>query len=91
MYTVLIWGTGRDYNSHFNCIRLLELQGQISVVGVTSDDKSITASIDGYPFVRKSDIRSLDFDYCIVAVKDGGGGFLSSPPKPNGLEWQNQN
>ena len=68
MYNVLIWGTGNEYNTYFNCIRLLELKGQISVVGVTSNDKDINSSIDNYPFVHKDDIYSLDFDYCIVAM-----------------------
>ena len=68
MYNILIWGTGYVYNTCFNCIRLLELKKQISVVGVTSDDKSINTSVDNYPFVNKEDISSLDFDYCIVAM-----------------------
>lgn len=68
MYNVLIWGTGREYNNYFNCIRLLELKGQISIVGITSNDKDINTSIDNYPFVQKEDINSLDFDYCIVAM-----------------------
>lgn len=53
MYNILIWGTGHEYNNYFNCIRLLELKEQISIVGITSDDKDINTSIDGYPFVKK--------------------------------------
>ena len=68
MYNILIWGTGREYNSYFNCIRLLELKGQISIVGITSNDKDINTSIDNYPFVKKEDVNLLDFDYCIVAM-----------------------
>lgn len=68
MYNILIWGTGREYNKYFNCIRLLELKKQIYIVGVTSNDKDINTSIDYYPFVRKEDINSLNFDYCIVAM-----------------------
>lgn len=68
MYNILIWGTGSEYNKYFNCIRLLELKGQISIVGITSNDKDINTSIDNYPFVKKKDINSLDFDYCIVAM-----------------------
>lgn len=68
MFNVLIWGTGHEYNHYFNCIRLLELKGQISIVGVTSNDKDINSSIDDYPFVQKADINSLNFDYCIVAM-----------------------
>ena len=70
MYNILIWEIGREYNDHFNCIRLLELKEQISIVGVTSNDKDITTSIDNYPFVKKEDVKSLDFDYCIVATKN---------------------
>lgn len=68
MYNILIWGTGHEYNNYFNCIRLLELKEQISIVGITSDDKDINTSIDNYPFVKKEDINSLNFDYCIVAM-----------------------
>lgn len=68
MYNILIWGTGREYNKYFNCIRLLELKEQISIVGITSNDKDINTSIDNYPFVKKDDVSSLNFDYCIVAI-----------------------
>lgn len=68
MHNILIWGTGREYNKYFNCIRILELKEQISIVGITSNDKDISTSIDNYPFVQKKDINSLDFDYCIVAM-----------------------
>lgn len=70
MYNILIWGTGHEYNTYFNCIRLLELKGQISVVGITSNDKDINTSIDNYSFVQKEDVNSLDFDYCIVAMEN---------------------
>lgn len=69
MYNILIWGTGYEYNNYFNNIRLLELKGQISVVGITSNDKEINTFIDNYPFVHKENIKSLNFDYCIVAMR----------------------
>lgn len=68
MYRILIWGTGDEYNRYFNCVRLLEFKGQIAIVGITSNDKDINISIDNYPFVKKEDVNSLDFDYCIVAM-----------------------
>lgn len=68
MYRILIWGTGHEYNNYFNCIRVLELTDQISIVGITSNDKDINTSIDDYPFIQKEDINSLDFDYCVVAI-----------------------
>ncbi len=46
----------------------MELKEQISIVGVTSNDKDINTSIDNYPFVKKEDVNSLNFDYCIVAM-----------------------
>lgn len=70
MYNVLIWGTGREYNNYINCIRLLEFKEQIVVVGITSNDKDITVSIDNWPFIQKEDVYSLSFDYCIVAMAD---------------------
>ena len=65
---MLIWGTGTEYNKYYNCIKLLEYKEQISIVGVTSNDKDIHSSIDNYPFIKKSSILSIDFDYCIVAL-----------------------
>lgn len=70
MYKVLIWGTGREYSNYFNCIRLLELREQVTIVGITTNDKDINTSIDNYPFVQKEDVASLYFDYCIVAMAD---------------------
>lgn len=68
MFNVLIWGTGAEYNRNFNCIKLLEYKGEISVVGVTSNDKDVTVSIDNYQFIKKDEIPSLNFDYCIVTI-----------------------
>lgn len=70
MYKVLIWGTGAEYSIYFNCIKLLELKKEIKIVGVTSNDIDIKNSIDGYPFFRKEEISSLQFDYCIIAIKN---------------------
>lgn len=70
MYNVLIWGTGREYNNYINCMRLLELKEQITIVGITSNDRDINISIDNYPFVKKEDVYLLDFDFCIVAMAD---------------------
>ena len=70
MYNVLIWGTSREYNNYINCMRLLELKEQITIVGITSNDRDNDISIDNYPFVKKEDVYLLDFDFCIVAMAD---------------------
>lgn len=69
-YRVIIWGTGREYNTYFNCLKLLELEQQIEVVGVTSNDTNIKKHIDGYKFIPKDGLKSCEIDYCIVALKD---------------------
>jgi hypothetical protein len=70
MNRILVWGTGGEYNKYFNCLKLLEFKGQISVIGVTSDDQDGYTVIDGWPFLAKSEIEFLDFDYCVVALED---------------------
>jgi uncharacterized protein (DUF1919 family) len=70
MNRILVWGTGIEYNNYFNCIKFLEQKGQMSVIGVTSDDLNMHTVIDGYPFFSKSEIPFLDFDYCVVAMRE---------------------
>ncbi len=68
MYQVIIWGTGHCYNRFFNMVKLQELTGAVKVVAVISDDRDIKDHIDSYPYVRKEEAASLEFDYCLVAI-----------------------
>lgn len=68
MYNIIIWGTGLCYARCFNSLKLQEAMGRVKVLAVTSNDKEIRTSLDGYPFLAKKDIVTLDFDYCLVAI-----------------------
>ena len=70
MYNILIWGTGRLYNQYFNLIKYYEEKKEISIIGVVSNDVEINNTIDGYTFYKKHHIKKLNFDYCIVAIKN---------------------
>lgn len=70
MYNILIWGTGQGYNDHFNLIKYFEGKGEISIVGIISNDKEIENMLDGYKFYKKSQIKELKFDYCLVTIKN---------------------
>lgn len=72
MYNIIVWGTGTEYNQYFNLLKYYEKIGEISIVGVTSDDVEIDNEIDGYRFYPKSCVCNLNFDYCLVAIKDFG-------------------
>lgn len=64
---VLIWGTGLLYNKYKNVISFYEEKGEIDIIGVTSNDNFYTR-IDGYTFIKKSEIVSTKFDYIIVTA-----------------------
>lgn len=69
MYRVIIWGIGHLYNQYINCIHMQELLGKLMVQGVTSDERDVMM-VDGYRFVPKTEIDSVEYDCCVVAVKD---------------------
>lgn len=69
MFKIIIWGTGKGYNRHFNLIKYFELIGEITVLGITSNDKGIS-TLDGYRFYQKPQIKILEFDYCLTIVMD---------------------
>ncbi|MDE7430498.1 MAG: DUF1919 domain-containing protein, partial [Lachnospiraceae bacterium] len=69
MYKVIIWGIGHLYNKYINCVRMQELSGSLVIQGVTSNDKNISM-VDGYHFISKDEISIIEYDYCVVAVKD---------------------
>lgn len=64
---LIVWGTGTYYNKYMNQMSLYEKNGEIKIVGITSNDKYYT-DIDGYPFIPKQDVSSEDFDYIVVTA-----------------------
>lgn len=70
MFKIIIWGTGYEYNRHFNLIKYFEMIGEISILGIMSDDKEIKNTLDGYRFYKKNQIENVKFDFCLVAIRD---------------------
>ena len=64
---VILWGTGILYNKYINSISFYEMNGDIEILGVTSND-SYYGRIDNHDFVKKQDLRSINFDYIIVTA-----------------------
>ena len=49
IYNVLLWGTGIVFQRNIQLIKFLESQSMISVVAITSNDKSFSYIINGRP------------------------------------------
>lgn len=64
-YKCILWGLGQDYNRYINLIRYYVLQNNIEVIGVTSNATSYK-KVDGYPFLKKSELKDKEFDFVIV-------------------------
>lgn len=63
MNRIILWGTGRQYNSiSFDIICKL-LEGQI--IGITTND-SIDGTIDGIPIINREELKSVSCDYIVV-------------------------
>ncbi len=69
MYKIFIWGIGYLYNKYINCVRIQELTGNLVVQCVTSNEENI-CMVDGYRFIPKEEIGSIEYDCCVVAVRD---------------------
>jgi hypothetical protein len=66
MYKVIIWGTGTFYNQYLNHIKYQELLNTIEVQAITSNETTLS-TLDSYKFIPKSEIKHIEFDYCLVA------------------------
>jgi len=69
MKKVLLWGMGKCFSEHIYTIKYYEIIGKIYVLGVTSN-MSAYQEFDGYKYIRKSDIKTVEFD-CIIVMADG--------------------
>lgn len=70
MFNIIIWGTGKEYNRRFNLIKHFEMTGEISILGIMSDDEEIKNTLDGYKFYKKDQIGNVEFDYCLVTIQN---------------------
>lgn len=68
IYKAIIWGCGRDYGTFSEYIYREVAANRLTIMGITSAN-TIYKSIDGYPFIEKSELKNIDFDFIIVAAK----------------------
>lgn len=62
---IFIWGIGKDYGKCITILKYLECIKDIQIVGITS--KTVYGgSIDGYRFIRKDQLTSIEFDYLLI-------------------------
>lgn len=67
---VIIWGTGEDYAKIYNQIKLEELRNNLEVVALCCRKQDLKSdTVDGYKVCCKDDLKSIDFDYIIIANK----------------------
>lgn len=64
----LIWGTGIYFRNNIRLIKYYEQLEEIKIIGVTSND-SFYDNILNYPFIKKSDIPTIDFDILIIMAE----------------------
>lgn len=63
----VVWGVGEDYERTISQIKFEELKGNLEVVAlVTTKDRYYGEVRDGYPLVRKKELRDLEYDFIIV-------------------------
>lgn len=68
VYRVLIWGAGRAYSNNIVLLKQAELNGDITIDGITSNDRYVT-SIDGIKFIRKEDIIQEQYDVVVLMLE----------------------
>lgn len=63
---ILIWGLGKDYNSHLNLLKVYEEKGDIEIVAVTAKDVPDYNTLDSWTIVSANDIYDLEYDYILI-------------------------
>lgn len=66
MYRIVLWGLGREYNSHINIIKLGEYQKKIEVIAVTAKNVPNVKTIDGWKVIPCRQLKSISFDYILL-------------------------
>lgn len=66
-FNVVIWGIGKIYNRLVNIIHYFEKINQIKIVALVTNELLKYKTLDGYPILSKSELKTLKFDYLIIA------------------------
>ena len=65
MYKIAIIYTGESYEQNLNMIKMQEMQGEITVIGIGCQD--IRAKyIDGYPIYSIEEVLVMSYDYLLI-------------------------
>lgn len=65
MYNIAIIYMGESYEQHLNTIKLQELLGKITVIGIGCQDVR-TKYIDGYPIYSVEKVLGMQYDYLLI-------------------------
>lgn len=65
MYNIAIIYMGESYEQHLNTIKLQELLGKITVIGIGCQDVR-TKYIDGYPIYSVEEVLGMQYDYLLI-------------------------
>lgn len=65
MYNIAIIYMGESYEQHLNMIKLQELLGKITVIGIGCQDVR-TKYIDGYPIYSVEEVLGMQYDYLLI-------------------------
>ena len=67
MRRCVIWGAAGEYEHIINQVKFEEWKGNVQCVAVLSKSKArYIKKFDGYPLIRKEDLKSIAFDYLII-------------------------
>lgn len=65
-YKRILWGLGKEYNSHVMCLKHQESLNEIRINAVTANEIPHYSRIDGWQLIEKEKIKRTTFDYILV-------------------------
>lgn len=65
-YKRILWGLGKEYNSHVMCLKHQESFNEIRINAVTANEIPHYSRIDGWQLIEKEKIKRTAFDYILV-------------------------
>lgn len=69
MKKIILWGMGNAFRQHIYAVKYQEMNKQIEVIGVTSDNDTYTEYY-GYKYIPKIKIIETDYDYIVVMAEE---------------------
>ena len=69
-HRIVIYGAGFEYATLVNTILSFVEKGQVEVLGIMAGSLPKSGTLDGFRILPKEALRSLQFDYLILCLKD---------------------